>query len=155
MKKTLNKGFTLVELLAVIIVLAIVILIATREITRQMNETKGRALVTQAQALQRDFNNRCMLNGKITAAGIKAIISEDKVFKAAEVDDTKIVVEASGVKATIKIPLAGTEFSNIIAPEEPVDGIKIYANDGTTAADTTKNTQSGFVEIEVDCNEGI
>lgn len=48
MKKNNKKGFTLVELLAVIVILAVVVLIAMTAVVPQMNKARVEAFVTEA-----------------------------------------------------------------------------------------------------------
>ena len=49
MKRLNRKGFTLVELLAVIVVLAVIMLLAVNAVIPQMNKARRNAFVTEAQ----------------------------------------------------------------------------------------------------------
>lgn len=51
MKKLNKKGFTLVELLAVIVILALLMVVATRTIGGSLNKSKQAAIETEAQKL--------------------------------------------------------------------------------------------------------
>ena len=62
-----KKGFTLIELLAVIAILAILIVLAVPNILNIFQDSKDRALRTQAQSIYKSAEQRYMqnsLNGK-------------------------------------------------------------------------------------------
>ena len=68
--KNNNKGFTLVELLAVIVILAVIILIAVNAIIPQMNKAKKNAFVDEAniymQAADKAYVDFQMDNGNLS-----------------------------------------------------------------------------------------
>lgn len=57
MKKNNKKGFTLVELLAVIVILAVVVLIAMTAVVPQMNKARVEAFVTEANKFLQGATN--------------------------------------------------------------------------------------------------
>lgn len=56
MKKLNKKGFTLVELLAVIVVLAIIMVIATQQVGKAMNNSRANAFVESYQMVIKQVN---------------------------------------------------------------------------------------------------
>lgn len=74
MKKMNKKGFTLVELLAVIVVLAVIMLLAVNAVIPQMNKARKNAFVTEANSFidaAGTYYQNAMLTGEegISAAG--------------------------------------------------------------------------------------
>lgn len=58
MKKLNNKGFTLVELMAVVIILAVVMGIAFTSVTSAMNNSRKSSLTDSAKSVARAFNTK-------------------------------------------------------------------------------------------------
>ena len=73
MKKYIKNGFTLVELLAVLVILAIIVLLAINRIKNSVKKSSEQALIANAQVFVKAVNddNEIMM---ITNAGITAPI---------------------------------------------------------------------------------
>ena len=65
MKRKNNKGFTLVELLAVIVVLAIVMLVVADRVGDAMLQSRGNSFALQIKSLQREMEKVCAMNNEI------------------------------------------------------------------------------------------
>jgi len=83
MKKLNKKGFTLVELLAVIIVLAVVMLIAVTAVVPQMNRSRKQAFITEATTILNGAENYFVYKEatgtKVTCATIQTDIIGDYI----------------------------------------------------------------------------
>ncbi len=88
MKKLNKKGFTLVELLAVIVILALLMVVATSSIGGAMNNAKKNALKTEAQKMltsaYQDMKSSYMLSGNLdnVSGELKEVASgvTDKIY---------------------------------------------------------------------------
>ena len=82
MKKT-NKGFTLVELLAVIVILAIIMIIAIPAVLQTMKSARQktfREYVTKVYtAAQNSYLSESTLGSGVTGKGIKSIYVKETV----------------------------------------------------------------------------
>ena len=120
-KLNLNKkGFTLVELLAVIVVLAVIMLLAVNAVIPQMNKARKNAFVTEANAFidaAGTYYQNAMLTGEsgISAAGgcvdVSKLIGE---YIEKDGDDYKghvnIAIDATTNKATYTIWLSNKQY---------------------------------------------
>ncbi|MBO4601236.1 MAG: type II secretion system protein [Bacilli bacterium] len=113
--KNNKKGFTLVELLAVIVILAVVILIAVTAVIPRMNKAKKNAFKDEALAFIKAANEKSVLEEQ--GDGLCYLVNDlvgqyiDKkdmtytgvVFRATANDEWKIEIkQSSGEKFTIK-----------------------------------------------------
>lgn len=81
MKKMNKKGFTLVELLAVIVILAVIILIAVTAVIPRMNKAKRKAFEDEAMALIKGAEEYVVLEQSgvwPTKVALTTIIGSDK-----------------------------------------------------------------------------
>lgn len=145
MKINLNKkGFTLVELLAVIVVLAIIMLVVANRVGDAMKSSRGNSLILQAQSIQRDMNQFCILNNQISKTDIKNKIENgnyDLYYAETSCSDS-----SSNACFVVKAE-QGSKFANINKPdasESPV-GIKLVEGEGEVYLKTPS------VEITLDC----
>lgn len=88
MKKINNKGFTLVELLAVIVILAILVLVALPNVTGVMANARKSAFRTEALTMARDgagmaYSNAMLGGSAITPGTNQADDGSGKVYKIA------------------------------------------------------------------------
>lgn len=86
MKRINNKGFTLVELLAVIVILAILVLVALPNITGVMANARKSAFRTEALTMARDgagmaYSNAMLSGAAITPGTNQADDGSGKVYK--------------------------------------------------------------------------
>lgn len=121
MKKLNKKGFTLVELLAVIVVLAVIMLLAVNAVIPQMNKARKNAFVTEAQSVidaASTYYQNAMLTGEndnITAAG-GCVSVEDLKGEYLDKDDdnftgsVNISIDASTNVATYTVYLSNGQY---------------------------------------------
>ena len=94
MKKLNKNGFTLVELLAVIVILAVVILVAVNNVIPNMIKAKAGAFKTEALSFldgaEQYYTSQQMTNGKFNEDGkdgvsVKYLVT-NKYVKSADID---------------------------------------------------------------------
>ena len=109
MKGTLkNKGFTLVELLAVIVVLAIVMVVVADRVGDAMKKARGNSLAVQVKNVEREIRKTCALNsGTISSDEINAIVT-DLGFTPKKDNTNKYYLYAHD----------GSKFANVIATND-------------------------------------
>ena len=69
-----RKGFTLVELLAVIVVLAIILVIATVSVNNVVKKTRTEAYIKSAQIIRNEIEAICTMDEELTEDAIKDAI---------------------------------------------------------------------------------
>ncbi|MBQ6686961.1 MAG: type II secretion system protein [Bacilli bacterium] len=145
MKRLTKKGFTLVELLAVIVVLAVIMLLAVNAVIPQMNKARKNAFVTEANAFidaAGTYYQNAMLTGEtgITAAGgcvdVSKLIGE---YIEKDGDDyagsVKIEIDNATNKATYTIWLSNGQYQ--IEGKKSAELNESVVKDFTAAASTT------------------
>ena len=60
-----KKGFTLVELLAVIVILAVIMVIATTQINNIIKKSRGEAFYESVQSVRKSVQTKCVTDGVI------------------------------------------------------------------------------------------
>lgn len=78
-----NKGFTLVELLAVIAILGILVLVTLPNIVESFNKSKDKNFVSEAQAIYKTAKNQYVMDsakGYITIAYVKGFSSPSGIY---------------------------------------------------------------------------
>ena len=161
MKKLNKKGFTLVELLAVIVVLALLMVVATSSIGGALNNSKKNALKTEAQkmltSVYQEVKSEIMLDSSIySGATPKYILKNDGTdyqgaFKIAEnkiVDycilykngnTTKFSIGKSGANITFDDSDTSTGFSiGNVSVKEGANVCTITETSGVVSAITIK-----------------
>lgn len=113
MKKLNKNGFTLVELLAVIVILAVVILVAVNNVIPQMNKAKAGAFKTEALSFldgaEQYYTSQQMTNGKFNQEGKDGVsvkyLVDNKYVKSADIDKYEgcIKYDASTGKFQIRL----------------------------------------------------
>ena len=116
MKINLNKkGFTLVELLAVIVVLAIIMLVVANRVGDAMKSSRGNSIVLQAQSIQKEMNQYCILNNVVSESNIDTKLPTENSFELTYVKDS--LTEENGL-AKFKVKAEKrSKFANIKYPE--------------------------------------
>jgi len=121
MKKLNKNGFTLVELLAVIVVLAVIMLLAVNAVLPQMNKARKNAFVTEAQTFidaAGTYYQSAMLTGEsgFTSAGgcvnVSALIGPyvEKENKDDYSGYVTIAIDPDTNEASYEIKLANKQF---------------------------------------------
>ena len=145
--KNNKKGFTLVELLAVIVVLAIVMLVVADRVGDAMLKSRGNSLVLQVKSISREVEKVGALDNQITTEQIKKIvISGDLTYlgyiKAGtgNFDNDAIVVQAK----------KGSKFSNVAFTKDLEELgtfiAKTNNNSVTLGNNTVKNSKAWLRE---------
>jgi len=100
MKKLNKKGFTLVELLAVIVVLAVVMLIAVTAVVPMMNRSRKQSFITEGTTIlngaESYFVYHEMTSGDKTCVDVQDLIGEYVEEKGKDEYDGTVTVDASG-----------------------------------------------------------
>lgn len=136
MKKIVRnkKGFTLIELMAVIVILAVVMLLVANRIGNTSKDAKGRSFYLEVKSIKRNIDQKCLLNGTLTSEDLKENNSSDINVKVDDKDNTKIIVSAT----------EKSKFNNITRPAD-FDGSDEYTfEDGSQ-----KQPKASFT---VDCS---
>ena len=80
-----NKGFTLVELLAVIVVLAIIMVIATTQVNNTIKKSRRDAFIQTVQTIEKAAETVCFQDNSITAESLgEAVKAEDVEISVAD-----------------------------------------------------------------------
>lgn len=111
MKRLNKKGFTLVELLAVIVVLAIVAVIAMQSITTIINKNRMDSFTSSAQTVLDSVSLACLQNGTENDLDDDEIEAALKSY-VKDYDTSSIDISVTDKKVIIT-PKAGKEFANI------------------------------------------
>ena len=125
MKKLNKKGFTLVELLAVIVVLALLMVVATTSIGTALNNAKTKSLVTETQkVLKQAFEEQqstIILNANYTAPEAKLVTDGDFKYKitfndkaqitafCVDYPGSKLVINKTNITASDSVPQVSTD----------------------------------------------
>ena len=146
MKKLNKNGFTLVELLAVIVVLAVIMLLAVNAVLPQMNKARKNAFVTEAESVinaASSYYQTMILTGEddnMTATG--GCVSVEKLKGGyLEKNDTdftgsvKIAIDQTTNVATYTIWLSNGEFAISNKAGAEIKAANVTAS--TAAASTT------------------
>lgn len=155
MKKLNKNGFTLVELLAVIVILAVVILVAVNNVIPQMNKAKAGAFKTEALSFldgaEQYYTSQQMTNGEfnetqngktLEGVSIKYLV-DNKYVKSADVDKyTGCIKYDEKAGFTIKLSSASYHTDGYVSASKlsEFDGVIVSTGDGKTSI------QSGLVE---------
>ncbi len=138
MKKN-NKGFTLIELLAVIVVLAIIMVIATQQINKTLQKSRGDSFYDSVLMIEK--------NAKMLCAQNNDSITTNDLIEASDIDDKNYIL--TGDRNTLTIQGKG-KFNNMTLPTtlkstvNSVDGskdsLKLTLPDGCSFGTTTTTT---------------
>lgn len=125
MKKLNKKGFTLVELLAVIVILAVVILVAVNNVIPQMNKAKAGAFKTEALSFldgaEQYYTSQQMTNGefnetkdgtKLEGVTIKYLVDK-KYVKSADIDKYEGCIKYDEANGKFQIQLWSNSYKTV------------------------------------------
>lgn len=144
MKKTMNKkGFTLVELLAVIVILAVIILVAMNAVIPQMQKARKNAFITEAerylQAAKTYYTGEA-IKGAVTDTCVNVEELTGTYVEKTGADDYKGRVEFDAAGTTFTIFISNGEFS--INGDDKGKTLEQLSSEGEGAIDTTYSEQS-------------
>ena len=134
--KTNKKGFTLVELLSVIVILSVVVLIATNAVVPMMNGAKKQVLATEANKFIATAKT-LYLNEGVTGTKCytyEDVINSGLIEKNDEAYSGSFLIEEVSGKYVYKIWLSnGTNMISGISPDVTSDDV----SDSSEVASTT------------------
>lgn len=147
MKKLNKKGFTLVELLAVIVVLALLMVVAASSIGTALDNSKKKALLTETQKLSTNITGEAQslkLMGTLSTTNLSAIYGGkdgDYAYKV-EVNShgyiTSLVVCYGGdYSATASVATAADGYTTTVTIPTTVDATKATVCTADYAGSTT------------------
>lgn len=133
----MKKGFTLIEILAVIAILSIIATLAIINITGLFRESKEKAFITQAQMVY------SFANDEYTSK--KLIPNSDNIVLFCNIGGNEIsMTVSSNVKYVIK-------FTNDkISSFKITDGVFSYVNDNIKSSSEISATDSHFKKENID-----
>ena len=122
MKKIVRnkKGFTLIELMAVIVILAVVMLLVANRITNTSKDAKGRAFYIELKAVRKNVEQDCLLNGFVKKSSLEEYKTKNETTVTGE-DDKDDKGKETG-KVNITVTAIGSKFTNINIPPELKSG---------------------------------
>ena len=146
MKKLSKKGFTLVELLAVIVVLAILVLLAMPRVTSMMEKARINSFTVEANEIQKvaqTVYNDHLLSGTDDASGGIACYTVDALIDGGYLDKDKGEVIGAVV---LEIPSSGNPTVHMYLSKG-----KYYIKNLTTKA-KSNNVNIGTNNLYSACN---
>ncbi len=129
MKRLNKKGFTLVELLAVIVVLALLMVVAASSIGTALDNSKQKSLLTEAQKLSTNISAEAqslLLTGNLSDTNLKKVYSgKDGSDYAYNVTLTKNgYIKSLVVCYKDEYSVTATVSNNIVTIPDKVDATK-------------------------------
>lgn len=130
MKKLNKNGFTLVELLAVIVILAVVILVAVNNVIPQMNKAKAGAFKTEALSFldgaEQYYTSQQMTGGSFpeTGVSIKELVT-GKYVKSADVDKYEGCIKYDAGTDKFQIRLWSNSYKTVNGSDHYVEATKL------------------------------
>ena len=118
MKKILKnkKGFTLVELLAVIVVLAIIMVIATQQVGKSINNARANSFVESYQMIVKQANLFISQDDAVTCGGTDETTCLS-YYNLSDDYDLSVTTGTSGYDIVLK-PSSDTKFKNLDLDEK-------------------------------------
>ena len=139
MKRRNDKGFTLVELLAVIVVLAIVMLVVADRVGDAMLKSRGNSLALQIKSISREVEKECAMNNEIKPDRVREIVESGNLTYAGYMKaDNNITGTDSVTKLADDIVVVqavkGSKFANIMETDD-IKNLKKSVSKVTKASD--------------------
>ena len=152
MKKLNRKGFTLVELLAVIIILAIVVGISIPAITNIINDSKNNALGTATNAAEKFISDQYAFmqvdNTNVNSAFLSAYnngtitvsdaLIEAMGFQTKDVNTVTVTLDTETGKACVSVTEIPTSSQYFTTKYWTANGDKASAADGAATQNKSK-----------------
>lgn len=132
MKKIVRnkKGFTLIELMAVIVILAVVMLLVANRIGNTSKDAKGRAFYIELKAVRKNVEQDCLLNGFVKQSSLEEYVTKGET-------SVSFVSYYANSGVTIRVKAEGSKFKNINIPPELGNGTD---KDNNFEADSTSTS---------------
>ena len=143
LKKRKRKGFTLVELLAVIVILAVVILIAVTAVIPRMNNAKKKALLDEALMYLKAAKESIVFDGDQSPSCINV----------SNLNDNYIKKSSDSYTGVVKNEYVNGELSQTINLTN--GSLYIVGTDNLTSADVKSTMPKGFASSCADYNPVI
>lgn len=137
MKKN-NKGFTLIELLAVIVVLAIIMVIATQQINKTLQKSRGDSFYDSVLMIEKNAKMLCAQNNDSITTNdlIEASDIDDKNYILTENRNT-LTIQGKGKFNNMTLPAAKNLKSTVNRVDGSEDSLKLTLPDGCSFGTTT------------------
>lgn len=166
MKKLNKNGFTLVELLAVIVILAVVILVAVNNVIPQMNKAKAGAFKTEAlsfldgaeqyytsqQMTGKDFNETNKAGEKLEGVTIKYLV-DNKYVKSADIDKYEGCIKYDEVNGKFQIQLWSNSYITAKGNGNYVDASDLSDFNGEVSTSSVIQSASGTSRANYECGK--
>lgn len=166
MKKLNKNGFTLVELLAVIVILAVVILVAVNNVIPQMNKAKAGAFKTEALSFldgaEQYYTSQQMTGGTFnetkggkTLEGVSLkYLVESKYVKSADVDKYRGCIKYDAATQKFSIKLYSSSYMTVGSGDNVfVEATTLSNFNGVVGDDTVIRTADTSKANNYDCQQ--
>ena len=170
MKRHNSKGFTLVELLAVIAILGIIMIVAIPGVTMLINRSKSDSRDSMEKTLE--MAAKSYASGNIQA--LPKVVGESTLIKAKDLKKTNFLKEDlvdydknscmddsvvriykyanNGYTYTPYLYCEGDEVPDVIEPEKPVASIVYTDEQGNNIANASENVNIAMTDIDIKGN---
>ena len=161
MKKLNKNGFTLVELLAVIVILAVVILVAVNNVIPQMNKAKAGAFKTEALSFldgaEQYYTSQQMTNGKFNEDGkdgvsVKYLVT-NKYVKSADIDKYEGCIKYDAGTDKFQIRLWSNSYKTVNGSDNYVEATKLSDFNGEVTDSSVIQSASGADKDNYACGK--
>ena len=164
MKKLNKNGFTLVELLAVIVILAVVILVAVNNVIPQMNKAKAGAFKTEALSFldgaEQYYTSQQMTNGEfnetkngteLEGVTIKYLVDK-KYVKSADIDKYEGCIKYDANTDKFQIRLWSNSYRTVNSSDKNyVEATKLSDFNGEVTDSSVIQSASGAKKDDYAC----
>lgn len=160
MKKLNKNGFTLVELLAVIVILAVVILVAVNNVIPQMNKAKAGAFKTEALSFldgaEQYYTSQQMTNGEFNEEGKDGVsvkyLVEKKYVKSADIVKYEGCIKYDASTGKFQIRLWSNSYRTVNSSDKNyVEATKLSDFNGEVTDSSVIQSASGAKKDDYAC----
>ncbi len=161
MKKLNKNGFTLVELLAVIVILAVVILVAVNNVIPQMNKAKAGAFKTEALSFldgaEQYYTSQQMTNGKFNeddkdGVSVKYLVT-NKYVKSADIDKYEGCIKYDANNDKFQIQLWSNSYKTVNGNDNYVEATKLSDFNGEVTNSSVIQSTGGEDRANYACGK--
>lgn len=156
MKKLNKKGFTLVELLAVIVILAVVILVAVNNVIPQMNKAKAGAFKTEALSFldgaEQYYTSLQMTGESFPATGVKIKdLVTKKYVKSADIDKYEGCIKYDAGTDKFQIRLWSNSYKTVNGSDNYVEATKLSDFNGEVTDSSVIQSTGSAQKKDYEC----